>query len=195
MSRFYEGDDYDEEYYWLAVGRWEGNLRRAINGRKGQRALRELREALLALPERRLIAGELATPEGEVCTVGALVAYRRARKSGLSIEEAAKAVALDDPEPWEGYERDPETGDYTVDVTPPWVRLDAGQAWKKQHGEDQGEEHTIEAGKAAGLVHTLAWQLGWLNDVEWSHLTPEQRWERCLRWVESNIMTPEEATT
>lgn len=181
MTRFGEGD-YDDEYWMLAMGRWEANLKRAIRGRRGQRVLRELREALLALPERRLVKGDLATPEGEVCTVGALVAYKRARAEGLSITEAAKALAAEDPEVWEGYERNPETGEYEA------VRVVGGiVTFRWSHGEDQGQEHTVNMGKRAGLVYTLAWHLGWQNDDEWGLLTPEQRWKRCFRWVEDHI--------
>lgn len=62
MSRFREGDD-DYEYAVLDQGRWQRNARAALKSRRGRRALAEIREALLALPEKRLI-------EGALCTVG-----------------------------------------------------------------------------------------------------------------------------
>jgi hypothetical protein len=50
---------------------------RSIKSKKGQAALRELEQALLALPSKRLIAHELEDAEGEVCAIGALAKYRK----------------------------------------------------------------------------------------------------------------------
>lgn len=97
MSRFESGDDYDV----LAYGRWHANVQRAIKGRRGQKALREMRDALLAMPQRRLIADEFATPQGEVCAVGCAVAYKRAKATGVSIPEAAVELAKEDPDPFD----------------------------------------------------------------------------------------------
>ena len=55
---------------------WMANQERSIKGRKGQAALRELEAALLALPEKRLISGELENAVGEVCAVGALAKFK-----------------------------------------------------------------------------------------------------------------------
>lgn len=55
---------------------WENWLTRAINGKRGQAALRDLEEALLALPEPRLIEGDLIDHAGEVCALGALALYK-----------------------------------------------------------------------------------------------------------------------
>lgn len=71
MSRFSEGEC-DSNYGFL----WASRVERIVNGRRGQKVLRELIDALLALPERRLIAGAIATPSGEVCAVGALAKHK-----------------------------------------------------------------------------------------------------------------------
>jgi hypothetical protein len=55
---------------------WEANQERAIRGRKGQAALRELEQALLALPEKKLIVDELENAQGEVCAIGALAKFK-----------------------------------------------------------------------------------------------------------------------
>lgn len=68
--------DYDGEGS-MSYGMWRANVQRAINGRRGQQALADLEAALLALPEKRLIAGALCTEFGEVCTVGALIVHKR----------------------------------------------------------------------------------------------------------------------
>ena len=61
MSRFY--DDY-EEYFPNQGELWHANVQRALKGKRGRKALAELREALLALPDKRLIAGALCTVGG-----------------------------------------------------------------------------------------------------------------------------------
>lgn len=54
---------------------WAANVERSLKGKKGQSALRELEAALLALPEKRLIADHLES-NGEVCALGALGKYK-----------------------------------------------------------------------------------------------------------------------
>lgn len=70
--------DYDDcEGDWgLRLGQWRGRVASAIRGRRGQKLLIELRDALDAMPEKRLIAEELKTEDGEVCALGALGAKR-----------------------------------------------------------------------------------------------------------------------
>jgi hypothetical protein len=73
MSRitYCDDEDFQNQAYL-----WEANQERSIKGRKGQAALRELEAALLALPEKRLIANELENSKGEVCAVGALAKFK-----------------------------------------------------------------------------------------------------------------------
>jgi hypothetical protein len=68
MSRSGYSDDCDG---WALI-RWRGAVKQAINGARGQAMLRELVQALDALPEKRLASGSLVTAEGEYCTLGAL---------------------------------------------------------------------------------------------------------------------------
>lgn len=56
---------------WSLI-RWRGAVTSAIKGKRGQEFFRELAVALDAMPERRLIADELQTVEGEFCTIGVL---------------------------------------------------------------------------------------------------------------------------
>lgn len=71
MSR--SGYDYDGDNWDLI--RWRGAVNSAIRGRRGQRFLRELVEALDALAERELIADELEA-DGAYCALGAVGARR-----------------------------------------------------------------------------------------------------------------------
>lgn len=66
----------DEEDFPGQYALWQANCQRSIRGKAGQKSLRELETALLALPEKRLIADELENVDGEVCAIGALKKHR-----------------------------------------------------------------------------------------------------------------------
>lgn len=68
MSRSGYSDDCDG---WKLI-RWRGAVAAAIRGRRGQELLHGLASALDALPEKRLIDGDLVNEDGEVCALGAL---------------------------------------------------------------------------------------------------------------------------
>jgi hypothetical protein len=68
MSRSGYSDDGGTELY-------RANIDRALKGKRGQDFLKELVKALDALPNKRLIAGDLSR-EGEVCAIGALGLYK-----------------------------------------------------------------------------------------------------------------------
>lgn len=69
MSRSGYIDDCCDDNWQLI--RWRGQVASAIRGKRGQTLLRDLLAALDAMPEKRLIAGELEA-EGEVCALGAV---------------------------------------------------------------------------------------------------------------------------
>lgn len=89
MSRHGYSDDCDDD---LALGRWRGRVASAIRGKRGQAFLREMRDALDALPEKRLIVNELVTADGEVCAIGAVALARKCDVSNLDPEEADKVA-------------------------------------------------------------------------------------------------------
>jgi hypothetical protein len=66
----------DQEYFPGQFGLWQGNCNRSLMGRGGQKSLRELEAALLALPDKRLVSGEFDNGE-DVCAIGALARHRR----------------------------------------------------------------------------------------------------------------------
>lgn len=68
MSRSGYVDDFDEQ--WSLI-RWRGAVRSAIKGARGQAFLREMLEALEAMPDKRLIEEELEQ-NGEVCALGSV---------------------------------------------------------------------------------------------------------------------------
>ncbi|PTQ70398.1 hypothetical protein [Pseudomonas sp. GV071] len=67
MSRSGYSDDCEN---WSLIC-WRGAVNSALKGKRGQAFLRELAEALDAMPVKRLITEELKA-DGEFCTLGAL---------------------------------------------------------------------------------------------------------------------------
>lgn len=74
MSR--SGYSYDLDV--LDLGRWRGQVASATRGKRGQAFFRELIEALDAMPEKRLIHGDLKDDAGCVCALGAVALKRGA---------------------------------------------------------------------------------------------------------------------
>lgn len=173
MSRF---DDYDYEEYFPNQGElWHANVKRALAGERGKKALAELREALLALPEKRLIAGALCTvggvekraadrgkwyqqdfehklgSEGEgVCAIGAYLWFKKVNAGA-----------------------DPQSA---FDDLPTYLDADGDSDYQ-----------TALAGKAAGLTFTLASTLAYRNDQAFDDMTPEQRYEAFMKWLDEQL--------
>jgi hypothetical protein len=85
MSRSgYSDDDSDGR---LAL--WRGAVASSIRGKRGQRLLRELAEALDAMPVKELVSGELEDADGEHCALG-VVGQRR----GVALKTV-------DPDDWD----------------------------------------------------------------------------------------------
>ncbi len=75
---------------------WRGAVASAIRGKRGQEFLRELVDALDALPEKRLIADELEV-KGCYCAIGAVGAKRGLDMAGLDpyeIDEVASTFGI-----------------------------------------------------------------------------------------------------
>jgi hypothetical protein len=175
MGRFEDDGDWgDSPRAILDQGRWEHNIPLSIKGKRGQAALRFLESALIAMPEKRLVSGWLATPDGECCTVGLYVAAKEAAKREIPLRQAAQTIAL---------ETYPEEFTGLVRVAPGKYADDYGILAE----DESGQETTIDAGKAAGLTGTLTWVLGDLNDCSYGHLSPEQRYEKVLKWVRAEL--------
>lgn len=77
MSRSGYGDELDN---WSHV-RWRGAVNAATQGKRGQTFLKDLLDALDAMPEKRLIANELESA-GEFCTIGVL-----GQKRGIDMDD------------------------------------------------------------------------------------------------------------
>ena len=82
MSRAGYCEDIDQ---WQLI-RWRGQVASAIRGKRGQAFLRELIDALDAMPEKKLIAHELEQ-NGNVCAIGSVGARRGTDMSKLDPED------------------------------------------------------------------------------------------------------------
>lgn len=142
------GDDGTVPY-----GLWEHAMRRALAGKRGQAALRELEAALLALPEKRLIAGRVSDGES-VCTLGALALKRRTDK-GAAVADALASLERDYPE---GDDAD-------------WLAMELGQgelglrytlAWEviAQNDDEYGDRRLSPEERYAAMLAWVRRQLG-----------------------------------
>lgn len=84
MSRSGYNDDYGSDYPGQ-MDLYRSNVQRAFRGKRGRAFMRELLEALDAMPEKRLIVGELQH-KGAVCAIGSVGAKRGTRMDDLDVE-------------------------------------------------------------------------------------------------------------
>lgn len=99
MSRSGYHDDCDDT--WGLI-RWRGAVASSIKGKRGQKLLKELAEAMDAMPVKRLITKELKCADG-LCTLGVI-----GEKRGIKVEDI-------DPE-------DPEMVAANFDIAEPLAR-------------------------------------------------------------------------
>jgi len=85
----------DEEIYPGQFDLWQANCARSLRGKKGQEELRALRDALLALPDKRLIHGLLVDEEGEMCAMGAYAQYKGLDLQTFDPEDETDAVGIE----------------------------------------------------------------------------------------------------
>lgn len=206
MSRFGEGDG--EEFAGQYV-LWEANARRALGGKRGQAALRDLESALVELPSKRLISGHLAH-RGEVCAIGALVAHRRALK-GEDRDVVLRELAAAAPALCECQHSELDH----IGLVGHCTGCDVDRERVRKHWEDVGREPdeaylarvygcesfvdaeesdgdygliTVEAAQTVGVSYVMAWEIAWANDERYQSCTPEERYEKTLAWVRAAII-------
>lgn len=181
MSRF---DDYDYDEQFPNQGDlWHANVQRALAGKRGRKALAEMREALLALPEKRLIAGALCTVGGveQRAISGDYRGYYR-QDLELKVEQEGEGVCAIGAYLW--FKKVKAGADPQVAFNELPTLLDS---------EGAGDWETAQAGKAAGLTFTLAWALASHNDSILDGLTPEQRYGAFMKWLDEQLTDAEPA--
>lgn len=157
MSRsgYSDGDDYDP---WQHI-MWRGQVASAIRGKRGQAFLRELVDALDAMPEKRLIKNHLMIAPAD--------AYG--------------------PPPMAQYYRDNQYGDGKF--AEPGVCAIGTVGLKRgidMYALDP-EDYDAVAG-AFGVARQLVQEVEYVNDEQWSGAdTPEDRWRRVRAWAVQNL--------
>lgn len=140
MGRSGYTDDFDSDGDY-AIYLYRQAVHNAIKGRRGQNLLRKLRDALDAMPTKRLITRTIKNDEGEVCALGALdpnapsgdpeddwdefgAADKLAKHFGVARALAAEIVYMND-----------EAFEWRGDETPEqrWTRM---RAWVNEQIED-----------------------------------------------------------
>lgn len=168
MSRhgYVDDGDFDDN---LALGRWKGAVSRSIRGKRGQAFLRELLNALDAMPVKELVSGELEA-DGCYCALGVVGAAR------------GKDLSRIDTEDWEQLARE--------------FGVSESLAREIMWNNDEGivDELRVEV-EICGPVrpHYPDWgqrtKTYWLPDPS----APARRWRNVRRWVASQIKAPAEA--
>lgn len=84
MSRSNYNEDGDDNWALIC---WRGAVSSAMNGKRGQAFLREMLEAMDALPEQKLVASELEMG-GAVCAIGSVGRSRGVDMAKLDPEDS-----------------------------------------------------------------------------------------------------------
>lgn len=209
MSRYVDHSDDDSAETILAQGRWGHNARAALKGKRGRKALAEIREALLALPEKRLIEGALCTVGGpgrvpevtdaEVDEYTARLAAQGLRSDPKARGYDARWMRQDREDEREAIAKSAEDQGCGVCVNGAllWHRLvkqgksaDEAFAALPTVASDSGDPLEETAGvteKDAGLAYTLAWELAYRNDETYERMIPEERYAAFLAWIDAEL--------
>lgn len=147
MSRVYawEGD----EPYPNAGELFQRSVDNAIAGRRGQALLREIEEALLMLPDKRLLAYTVCE-DGKICTLGA-VAILRAMKKGETFGIAAIELEVAAVKHGQGHED--ESKDKTFRYLKKLLGIAGCLAWQLVFENDEAGGH----GPEGRYNHMLKW--------------------------------------
>lgn len=92
---------YSDRLSMQELALWRGAVASAIRGQRGQLLLTQLRDALEAMPARRLIADELETFDGsnDVCALGAVGRMREISMRHLDPDNPRQMAAFFDCAP------------------------------------------------------------------------------------------------
>lgn len=89
MSRSGYSDDCDNNWDHI---RWRGAVTSAIKGKRGQAFLKEMLQALEALPEKKLVEG-LLDHNGSVCALGAVFKQRQIDVTNIDPDDSSTVAS------------------------------------------------------------------------------------------------------
>lgn len=164
----------EAENGWWDAGRqalWDNTVQRALDGKRGQRALRLLRDALEAMPERTLIQGTFIS-HGQVCALGAAHVYAEMVKHDRTWGEALAVV------------RSRVYGGPCAVCEESAALCDC----LEQTDEDLGVDR-VQMGEALDMAWAMAWTIVWETDNA-SCSSGEALWGRMHNWVTARIHEP-----
>jgi hypothetical protein len=93
MSRAGYSDDWDIGGEWSYIC-WRGAVASAIRGKRGQAFLREMLAAMDALPEKKLISGDLVDKDGCACALGTVAIARGTDVSNVDPEDHSAVAPI-----------------------------------------------------------------------------------------------------
>lgn len=179
-------DDYDED--WPNQGAfWWANAQRAMKGKRGRKALADLREALLMLPEKRLVSGAISTVSLQAKAIE--MPDERSNFSGQTVPNWVKQELLEKCE---------TEGPGVCAVGAYLLRkrvLELGETPQEAMAalpssadvEGYYLDETASLGASAGMAYPVAWLLADRNDETLGGCTPEERYERFLTWLDREL--------
>lgn len=180
-------DDYEED--WPNQGAfWWANAQRALKGKRGKKALAELREALLMLPERRLIEGaistvalkeEAAAMPNERPVFGSDKTYPNWAKQEAERKCATEGMGVCAVGAYMLRKRVLELGES------PEEAMRNLPSSSDVLGFDIHE--TVLQGESAGLTSYVAFLLADRNDETYRKMTPEERFDAFLAWIDKEL--------
>lgn len=182
MSRYGDGD-YEEDFPNQGAF-WIHSARLALAGKRGKKALAELREALLHLPEKRLIERALCTVDPE-------------KRRPEVIHRPDGSVSDWWGKDFEEIVAEQGEGVCAVGAYLWWQEVKAGKdprtafAALPTLSDTEADIHeTAYEGQKAGLTYSLAWELAYRNDEAFEGMTPEERYDAFLAWIDKQLATP-----
>jgi hypothetical protein len=200
MSRFEWDGDGDGPDFANAGAFFETRAAMAIYSRRGRKALRELREALLHLPKRELIEGAVCrrTPEededGEPIEAPEPVVFPgQLAMDGSEVLTPVTSTGL--PPRVEGvcaigawtWWQKVKAGTDPAKAFEELPALDANDEWSAEGGE---MFETAWLGQKHGLTFPLAWELASANDETFASKTPAERWQAFMDWIDKVLASP-----
>ena len=218
MSRYREGDDDwddDAEDPGERTRRWLEAYAAALASDQGRAVLAAMKEALLALPEKRLIGSAVCTVGGTDSRIPAMTDEEFAARRDSAILSRATIRDPEWPRKWaemlrECNEEEREKLGAVIAAEGEGVCGIGAYLWhqKVKAGMDPAEafaaiptvfdgsedssdplEDTARLGEQAGIAYELAWELAYRNDETYERMTPEERYTAFLAWIDAELAT------